>query len=85
MRKSTLTRAILLLALVASVWLTQAPAAHAYTYCGPMPNCPGSTCCQNLWNYCMCDCMNQTSTPWGGGDYGLCYSACSAEMRIYCQ
>jgi RNA polymerase sigma factor (sigma-70 family) len=25
------------------------------------------------------------TTPWGGGDYGLCYTACSAEWRIYCQ
>ncbi len=89
MRKATVAKAILLVALISCIWLAKPPAALAYyVYCGPMPspypNTPQN--CQKLYSYCMCDCANQTAGPWGTPDWALCITACSAHVRGYgCQ
>ncbi len=80
MRKGTITRTILLIALLLTAWITRAPVARA-DYCGTFGGCTNPAtpeCCSAMWDYCMCDCMDQTN-----GDYGLCYTACYSELQAY--
>jgi hypothetical protein len=78
MRKM-LRKAILFVVLPLALCTTTPAVTCGGTYCGPMPpysSPPTSGECSNLFNWCMCDCTEQT----GGGP---CYSACSSWVQGY--
>jgi hypothetical protein len=78
MRKM-LRKAILFVVLPLALCTTTPTATCAGMYCGQMPpysSPPTSGECSNLFNWCMCDCTEQT----GGGP---CYSACSSWVQGY--
>ena len=92
--RTTTTRSLLLRTMMVAVLAMAGSNVGAQSSpdscCGQPPPSPGSPPtsqeCSDYYNYCMCDCLYWTTQPFaacGGGNYGMCQSACTSQGQGY--